>query len=142
MSTKDKAPPPMAVKTEKGLRPARAWDAEALSADALNTEYELVKVTRRKPKQHRTYWRALNLVVKGGASNRWPTAEHLHDELKLAAGFYRKAANLATGEIMLIPDSTAFDKMGQDEWQVYMDRAMELIAQECGIDPLAWLEAA
>jgi hypothetical protein len=140
MMSQDKAPPPMAVKTEKGLRPARAWDAEALSADPMNTEYELVRVTRRKPKQHRTYWRALSLVVK--STDRWPTAEHLHDELKLACGYYRKAANLATGEIMLIPDSTAFDKMKQEDWQQYMDRAMELIAQECGIDPLAWLEAA
>ncbi len=142
MSAKDKAPPPMAVKTEKGLRPARAWDAEALAADPLGTEYDLVKINRRRPRQHRTYWRALNLVVKSGASNRWPTAEHLHDELKLAAGFYRKAANLATGEIMLIPDSTAFDKMDQEQWQIYMDRAMELIAAETGYDPLAWLEAA
>jgi len=140
MSVKDKAPPPMAVKTEKGLRPARAWDAEALSDDPFGTEYEMVKVTKRKPKQHRTYWRALSLVCK--ASNRWPTAEHLHDELKLACGFYRKAASLSTGEIMLIPDSTAFDKMNQDEWQSYMDHAMKLLSAECGYDPLAWLEAA
>jgi len=140
MSVKDRPPAPMVIRTEKGLRPARSWDAEALSDDPLNTEYELVKITRRKPKQHRTYWRALSLVAK--ASNRWPDAEHLHDELKLACGFYRKAANMATGDIMLIPDSTAFDKMDQDQWQAYMNRAMELIAQECGFDPLAWLEAA
>lgn len=140
MSVRDKPPAPMVVRTEAGLRPARSWDAEDLSSDPIGTEYELVKVTRRKPKQHRTYWRALNLVVK--ATNRWPDAEHLHDELKLACGYYRKAANLATGEIMLIPDSTAFDRMDQDQWQGFMDKAMELIAQECGFDPLAWLEAA
>lgn len=130
----------MAIKTEKGLRPHRSWDAEALSDDPLGTEYELVKVVRRKPRQHRTYWRALGLVVK--ATNRWPTAEHLHDEIKLACGYYRKAANLVTGEIMLIPDSTAFDKMDQEQWQLFMDEAMRLISVECGFDPLAWLEAA
>jgi hypothetical protein len=140
VSLKDKPPAPMVTRTEKGLRPANAWDAEALSTDPLGTEYELHKITRRKPKQHRTYWRALNLVVK--ANNRWPDAEHLHDELKLALGFYRKAANLKTGEIMLIPDSTAFDKMEQDQWQAFMDGAMKLIAKECGFDPLSWLEAA
>lgn len=136
----DKRIPPMVVSTPRGLRPAHAFDAEALSADPFGTEYELSKVSKRRPKQHRTYWRALSLVVK--ATNRWSTAEHLHDELKLACGFYRKAANLATGEIMLIPDSTAFDKMTQDEWQAYMDKAMELLSAECGYDPLAWLEAA
>jgi hypothetical protein len=140
MSVKDKAPPPIVTRTEKGLRPSRAWDAEDLANDPIGTEYELHKITRRKPKQHRTYWRALNLVVK--ATDRWPDAEHLHDELKLALGFYRKAANLATGEIMLIPDSTAFDKMDQEQWQAFMNAAMELIAKECGFDPLAWLEAA
>ncbi len=140
MSIKDRPPPPTVTRTDKGLRPANAWDAEALSTDPIGTEYELAKITRRKPKQHRTYWRALNLVVK--ATNRWPDAEHLHDEIKLACGYYRKAANLATGEMMLIPDSTAFDKMDQEQWQHFMDRAMELIAAECGFDPLAWLEAA
>jgi hypothetical protein len=140
MTKRDKPPAPMVVRTDKGLRPARPWDAEDLSSDPIGTEYELHKISRRRPKQHRTYWRALSLVVK--ATNRWPDAEHLHDELKLACGFYRKAANLATGEIMLIPDSTAFDKMDQDQWQKFMDRAMELIAAECGFDPLAWLEAA
>lgn len=140
MALNNKPPPINVIRTEKGLRPARAWDAEGLSNDPIGTEYELVKVSRRKPRQHRTYWRALGLVVK--STNRWATAEHLHDELKLACGYYRKAANLATGEIMLIPDSTAFDKMDQDQWQRFMDCAMELIAAECGFDPLSWLEAA
>jgi len=36
----------------------------------------------------------------------------------------------------------AFDKMEQPDWQAYMDKAMELVAKECGFDPLAWLEAA
>jgi hypothetical protein len=140
MTVRDKPPAPMVTRTDKGLRPSRAWDAEDLANDPIGTEYELVKISRRKPKQHRTYWRAINLVVK--ATNRWPDAEHLHDELKLACGYYRKAANLATGEIMLIPDSTAFDRMEQDQWQGFMDKAMELVAKECGFDPLAWLEAA
>lgn len=140
MSIKDKPPAPMVVRTDKGLRPARSWDAEDLSADPVGTEYELHKISRRKPRQHRTYWRALNLAVK--ATSRWASAEHLHDEIKLACGYYRKVANLVTGEIMLIPDSTAFDKMDQDQWQGFMDRAMELVAAECGFDPLSWLEAA
>jgi hypothetical protein len=140
MSTHDKPPAPMVIRTERGLRPARSWDAEALAQDPLNTEYGLVRINRRKPRQHRTYWRALGLVVK--ATDRWASAEHLHDEIKLACGYYRKAANLVTGEIMLIPDSTAFDKMDQAQWQAFMDKAMELIAQKCGFDPLSWLEAA
>lgn len=140
MTAKDRPPAPMVTRTEKGLRPSRAWDAEDLAGDPIGTEYELVKVTRRKPKQHRTYWRALGLVVK--STDRWPTKDKLHEDIKFALGFVEKRANLLTGEIMLVPDSTAFDAMDQDEWQVFMDKAMELIAAECGFDPLAWLEAA
>lgn len=140
MGAADKAPPPMVVMTATGLRPARSWDAEDLSADAVGTEYEIAKVSRRRPKQHRTYWRALSLVVK--STDRWPTKEKLHEDIKIALGFVEKRPNISTGEIVLVPDSTAFDAMDQDQWQVFMDRAMELIAAECGFDPLAWLEAA
>lgn len=140
MASNDKPPLPMVVRSEKGLRPARAWDAEDLAADPIGTEYELVKISRRKPRQHRTYWRALALVVK--ATSKWPTKEKLHRDIKLTLGYVDKAVNLKTGEIVLVPDSTAFDEMDQDAWQVFMDQAMQLIADECGFDPLAWLEAA
>lgn len=138
MSNKDKAPPPVAVKTDKGIRPARSWDAEAIMADPIGTEYELHRVSKRKPAQHRTYWKALGLVVK--STNRWATAAHLHDELKLACGFYRIAKSLNTGADIILPDSTAWDKMDQVSWQDYMNKAMEVLSGAVGFDPLQFLE--
>jgi hypothetical protein len=138
MSSRDKEPPPLAVKTEKGLKPFRSWDLEALLPDPIGTQYELARVSRRKPKQHRTYWKALGVVVK--ATDRWATSSHLHDELKIACGYYRVAKNLRTSQELILPDSTAWDKMDQAEWQTYMDKAMEMLARAVGFDPLAFLD--
>lgn len=134
----DKPPVPMLVKTRGGIRPARAWDGEALMADPDGTEYEAHKISKRKPKQHRTYWKALALVVK--STGRWATVSHLHDELKVACGFYRVAKSLRTGQDMIYPDSTAWDKMDQDQWREYMNAAMATLSEAVGFDPLAFLE--
>lgn len=135
---KDTRPKPMVKKTEQGIRPLRWWDVEAVMADPQGTEYELHKVSKRKPAQHRTYWKALDLVVK--STGRWATAEHLHDELKIACGFYRVAKSLSTGQDLILPDSTAWTKMDQDKFKTYMDAAMEMLAGAVGFDPLAFLE--
>lgn len=138
MVVRDKPPAPLVVKAANGIRPARAWDMEAVMADPIGTEYELHRVSKRKPAQHRTYWKALGLVVK--STDRWATASHLHDELKLACGYYRVVKSLSTGHDILMPDSTAWDKMDQSEWAVYFDKAMEVLSGAVGFDPLAFLE--
>lgn len=138
MSVRDKPPAPLVVKAANGIRPARAWDLEAITPDPIGTEYELHRVSKRKPKQHRTYWKALGLVVK--STDRWATSAHLHDELKIACGFYRVAKNLRTGNELVLPDSTAWDKMDQAEFQTYMDKAMETLSRAVGFDPLSFLE--
>lgn len=138
MSVRDKPPAPLVVKSANGLRPLRSWDLEAIAGDGIGTEYELNRVSKRKPKQHRTYWKALGLVVK--STDRWATSAHLHDELKIACGYYRIAKNLRNGQELILPDSTAWDKMDQAEFQAYMDRAMETLSKAVGFDPLAFLE--
>ena len=138
MSVRDKPPAPLVVKSANGIRPARSWDLEAIASDPIGTEYELHRVSGRKPKQHRTYWKALGLVVK--ATDRWATAAHLHDELKIACGYYRIAKSLRSGQELILPDSTAWDKMDQSEFQAFMDKAMETLTRAVGFDPLAFLE--
>lgn len=138
MSARDKPPAPLVVKSANGIRPARSWDLEAIVSDPIGTEYELHRISKRKPKQHRTYWKALGLVVK--STDRWATSAHLHEELKLACGYYRVAKNLKTGQDLILPDSTAWDKMDQAEWQAYMDKAMEMLSKAVGFDPLQFLE--
>ena len=140
MTRKEKAPPPIVRKGPKGLHGVTSWDAEQIMADAPGTEYDLVKRTRRSLPQHRLYWQVLSQVVR--ATGKWPTAEHLHHELKLVCGYRMTIVDWATGEVSTAVDSTAFDAMNQDEFKTYFDTAMQKLAEHIGQDPLAFYEGA
>lgn len=124
-------------KEARGIVPASAYDAEALAAFPLGTEFDLAPRTKRSLPQHRTYWKALTEVVK--ATGTWPTAEHLHDALKRDLGFIDVRINLI-GQPYLSTDSTAFDEMDQAAFQTYFDQAMARLTEVVGFDPLAFLE--
>ncbi len=137
---KDKKPTPIVKLTQGGIRPLDAMDAQEISADPQGTTYDLVKRSKRSWKQLRTYWKALGLVVAN--DDRWPTSEHLHDDLKLSCGYVRKAVDLKTGEVKEIVDSVAIDAMKQTEFNEYMKIALAFLADDIGYDPLAFLEDA
>ncbi len=118
------------------LLPASPFDYEQLSAFPVGTEFMARSMTKRSLPQHRTYWRALTVVTQ--ATEAWPTPEHLHDALKRDLGYVEMATGL-DGKPFARTESTAFDAMGQEEFQAYFDRAMARIAEAVGIDPLAWL---
>lgn len=124
-------------KGPKGLFPASPFDYEQLSGFPIGTEFMVRSLTKRSLPQHRTYWRALSLVCQ--ATDAWPTAEHLHDALKRDLGYVEMATGM-DGKQFARAESTAFDAMGQEEFQAYFNRAMARIAEATGIDPLAWLD--
>jgi hypothetical protein len=134
----DVPPPPLLIKTERGLRPFRAWDGEDLAADPMGTVYEAVKTNKRSSKQLRTFWKALGLVVS--ATGRWPTKEKLCEELKFALGYRIKFKDWKTGAILERADSIALSKMKPDVFQAFFDQAMATLSEECGFDPLGFLE--
>lgn len=140
MAKREKQPHIEVVMTPRGLRPFTSFDAEAMVALTLGHTFELVPVTKRSNRQLRTYWKALGLVVK--TTQRWPTAEHLHDELKWACGFRSKFVDWETGEVRERPDSIALDKMDHAEFCNFMDQAMAKLADAIGFDPLAFLSEA
>lgn len=139
MGKREKPPAPMVEKSAHGFMPVTAYDAELLIADPVGTEYDLVKRTRRSWPQLKLYWSMLNRIVK--ATGKWPTAEKLHRDIKLTLGYVEQSVNLRTGETTLTPDSVAFDAMTQDEFQIYFNHAVELLAEKLRFDPLAFIEA-
>jgi hypothetical protein len=122
-------------RTRQGLTPVSAIDEEALSEYALGSDVEVVIRKRRSGPQHRMYWKVLGNTV--AATNKWPTAKHLHRNIKMALGYVEETINGFTGEVEYHEDSTAFAKMDGIEFQNYFNQAMELIAKTCGFDPLA-----
>jgi len=119
------------------LMPASPFDYEQLAAFPAGTEFMVRSLTKRSLPQHRTYWKALTMVVR--ATDAWPTPEHLHDALKRDLGFVEVVTGL-DGKPFRRVESTGFDAMGQEEFQTYFDRAMARLAEVTGIDPLEWLE--
>lgn len=138
---KDKPPAPMVALTSRGLIPMDAHDAETIAADPKGTEYDLVKRTRRNWPHLKKYWKCLHLVVANN-NDRWPTASHLHDDLKLACGYVRQALNFETGELSQVVDSISFDKMTQPEFEQFYKLAMAKLSAVIGYDPEALLPIA
>ncbi|MDX0530781.1 hypothetical protein [Sinorhizobium medicae] len=137
MRKKEKPPLIQAIMTPRGLRAHTQDDAEKLASIPEGSIFEIVPVTTRSDRQLRTYWKALGLVVK--VTQKWSSAENLHRDIKMTLGYREQAVNMRTGEITLVPDSIALDKMEHAEFCEFMNQAMALIADTVGFDPLAFL---
>jgi hypothetical protein len=136
MTKRDKISPPIVAKTARGLSAVSGFDAERIMSDPAGTEYDLVKRTKRSNPQNSLYWQTLTQVVR--ATGKWPSAEHLHHELKLVCGYRMTIVDWDTGEVSQAVDSTAFDNMSADQFRTYFDLAMAKLAEHVGFDPLAF----
>lgn len=137
---RDKAPNPIVVKTERGIRPVAAYDAELLFEAPLGREFDLVPRTKRSVPQNGTYWLMLKRVC--ASTGKWPSPAVLHHALKRACGYTFEYVDVVTGELIEDVDSTAFDRMTHDEFVAYMRQAAEFLSAAVGFDVLAFLEDA
>ena len=121
-------------RTTHGLEALNRVDADALEAFPLGSDVEVTFKKRRSSAQARLYWAILGEVVE--ATGLWPTAKHMHRELKRALGYTDQIENKFTGAVEYYDDSTAFSRMDGVAFKLYFDQAMKLIAETCGFDPL------
>lgn len=84
-------------------------------------------VAKRSVAQNAMYWDCLEHIIE--ATGRWRTAEELHLALKVATGRV-DVVQLIDGRRVLIPESTAFDAMSQDEAARYYDAALRILCDE------------
>lgn len=140
MAKKEKPPHIEVVATPRGFRAHTQDDAEKMAAIPEGKVFELVPVSQRSNRQLRTYWKALGRVVK--VTGKWASPENLHRDIKMTLGYREQTINLRTGEITLVPDSIALDRMPHEEFCTFMTQAMELLADAVGFDPLAFLQEA
>lgn len=85
----------------------------------------------RSGKQNAFYWRMLERAVE--ATGRWRTPQELHAALRIATGHVDEIVTM-TGRRVLVPSSTAFDAMTQDEAQAYYTSAFDLLTEATGIE--------
>lgn len=127
-----------AIRTDKGIVPELAMDREAMDELPFGKRMKVSITYPRNRKRDGLYWAVLGEICR--ATDRWPTKHHLHEDLLITLGYWVKVVTLS-GEVRLMRDSTAHDKMTDHEFAWYFNRAMEKLADELGFDPLAEYEA-
>jgi len=120
------------------LNPITRYDAEIMETYGNNQIFNVIAVTKRSNPHHKLYWTILNHVVK--ATGSWPTAAHLHNEVKFLTGYYRSVINQKTGGVYCVVDSISFHAMDQKEFSVFFDNVMEVLSEKLEIDPMELLK--
>ena len=118
--------------TPRGLEPVGAQDADALSVYQVGHWVNVTVKQRRSNEQQGMYWAGLQRAVE--ATEAYPTADHLHEAVKLALG-YTTPIRALDGTVMFVPDSTAFGKMDRGQFTEFFDRARKLVIERFGFDP-------
>ena len=131
--------PVMMRRTQRGLEPLSGFDAERLDSVAIGSVVEVGIKQRRSTQQNRLYWSILSKVVEN--VDGYPTSERLHDALKLHLGYSIKIKSV-TGHDIWLPDSTAFSKMDGVEFKFFFDRALAVLADLIGCDPMTLVNEA
>lgn len=131
MKTDTERAPLILKRTQRGLEPTSKAAADLLSKYDIGSYVEVSVKQRRSPPQNAAYWADLARVVE--ATEAFPTAEALHNAIKMSLGYTTPVKNMA-GEIVFVPDSTAFGKMDAPAFREFYARAERLIAEQLGID--------
>ena len=133
--TRDKPPAPIVNLAGGRLSPVSAWDAELIEAHPNGAEFDLIARTKRSNPQNALYWRTLAAVCD--ATGRWERPEALHMALKVQLGYVEPLMGL-DGKIKgMVPDSTSFAAMTHEDFRVFFDKAMAVLTEATGLDPLA-----
>ena len=74
----------------------------------------------------RLYWAIVEHVA---TATGYESADLLHLALKVRLGYY-EAPRLPNGKVIVVLESIAFDAMTQDEFQKFMDAAINVICAE------------
>jgi len=82
---------------------------------------------KRNLAHHNKYWALMAACWDHQAL--YPTTEALSDGIKMACGHTEETLNPVTMEISLKPASIAFDKMDQDAFEEFYERAVGIIIE-------------
>lgn len=123
--SKSKNPWIFVTKNEDGhLVPYANYDREMFDELPVNKVLRVNIAQQRSAPRHRLYRVVLRLVVKN--TDLFVSEDGLHKTLLLGCGVVEPIMT-TTGEIIMIPSSTAYDAMNEDVFKAYFDQAMHII---------------
>lgn len=115
------------IRTQRGLEPATAYDADLVEAFPLRQQIRAIVHRARSVPQHRLFFAMIGHVAR--ACGRSP--QDMLDIIKLETGHYRTIER--KGERYRIPESIAFNAMDGDAFRAFFDQALAVIVEETGI---------
>lgn len=131
MKTDRERAPIILKRTPRGLEPNSKLAHDLLSKYDLGSLVEVTVKQRRSSTQNAAYWTMLERVVD--ATGAFPTSDALHNALKMDLGYTTPVKKLS-GEIIFVPDSTAFGKMDAPAFRAFFEAAQKRIAEVFQID--------
>lgn len=138
MAGMDKPPALLFQKTPRGVMPYDRLTAQALEEAPMGQVFSAKARKGRTFERNAAYWVGLNIAVK--ATDAWPTASHLHNDLKRLCGYVDQYFNPLTGREEIRVQSTSFDKMGEAEFAAFFRLAQAKFIAAMSFDPWAQTE--
>lgn len=129
----DNPPPLLAQKTPDGFKPYNRYSSDTLADDVNGQVYKLTPRKGRMNARNSAYWVGLGIAVK--ATDAWPTADHLHTDLKKLCGYVEIVHNPLTGNDEVRVQSTSFNNMKESEFAAYFKLAQQRFIAKMGFDP-------
>jgi hypothetical protein len=130
----DKPPQILLQKVPGGFAPYGHHSADMLDGLVIGQVLTCTPRKGRSLPRNSAYWAGLQAAVK--ATEAWPTAKHLHEDLKRLCGYVDHYHNPLTGREEIRPQSTAFDQMPEAEFAAYFRLAQMKFIDRMGFD--AW----
>lgn len=128
---KNEQPPVYVLRRGDSLIGEMEADREWIRQQPNGERIKVTLHTGRSPSKLRFYWSFLGKVVKATACA--PSAETLHDVVKLHTGFVTPV--MVKGFTVAVPKSISFASMAETEFNIFLENAIEWIAQTYGITP-------
>lgn len=129
---KNEAPPLYVLRYGDKLVGEMEMDREAIAQFKAGDRIKVTLHTGRSPSRLRFYWQMLGKLV--AATDCAPNAEALHSVIKLELG-YATPVRLKNGMTCLVPGSIAFDRMTEQEFSNFLERAIAWVAANYGVTP-------
>lgn len=116
------------VRTLEGFAPVTDLDKDIVGKWGVGSVVKAKLTKPRSGKQQRYYRGMLRVIWKN--QDHYETPEALHIAIKHRFGMFSSFTLKATGETIVVYDSTDYDSMEQGDFNEFVDRTMKLVFEE------------
>jgi hypothetical protein len=129
-------PPVYAIRTREGVVPEFRCDLDYFEKYPIGARVRIKMTNPRSIPHHRLYWQALSKFIE--ATDAEYNVETLHERIKRGLRYTEVVTIFGRAEEHTL--SIDFATMDGAEFNIFFEKAMALLAEYGGFDPLAFSE--